>query len=166
MELREKGAEKQVRAERNGGGGSVGGREASLMGNSEQNDPFTYAIIGCAIAVHRRLGPGLLEAVYQECLEVELLGAGFRVKRHPQVGLRYDGLKLDHDFRPDFIVDGRAVLEVKSVAALLPVHGAQLLTYMKLAQIPCGLLINFNVPVLRTGVRRLIWTEPPAGGSV
>ena len=133
---------------------------------SAADDPLTYQIIGCAIAVHKELGPGLLESVYDECMERALTKAGLSFKRKPRIGISYEGSVLDREYRPDFLVEDAVVVEVKSVAHFLPVHQAQLLTYMKLSRIRRGLLINFNVALLVNGIKRLIMTEAPSGASV
>jgi GxxExxY protein len=121
---------------------------------------LTRAIIGAAIEVHRSLGPGLLESAYEECLcrELELQGIAF--ERQKPLPLEYKGLKLECGYRVDLVVDGTVVVEIKSVEALLPIHEAQLLTYMKLGGWKVGLLINFNVPVLKQGIRRLVLGLP------
>ena len=118
-------------------------------------DPLVAAIIGCAIEVHRVLGPGLLESPYRRCLARE-----FTLKRLPfetEVALPvvYKGERLNCGFRLDFVVEGRVVVEVKSVARLMPIHSAQLLTYMKLLSAPRGVLLNFNVPLMKYGIRCL-----------
>lgn len=102
-------------------------------------------IVGCAIEVHKELGPGLLESVYQGCLVRELLLKGFDVKTHIAVPVRYKGLEVNCNLRLDILVEDLVVVELKSVEAMLPLFSAQLLTYMKLLQKPKGLLINFNV---------------------
>ncbi len=130
------------------------------------DDPLTYQIIGCAMRVHKQLGPGLMESAYEECLERELVKSRLTVQRQPRIGISYEGSILDKEYRPDFIVNGEVVVELKSVAAFLPVHQAQLLTYLKLSQIERGLLINFNVALLKTGIKRLIMTKAPLGASV
>lgn len=116
----------------------------------------THQIIGAAIEVHRERGPGLLEVVYEECLSRELAGRGLEVGRQRPVPIRYKGRQLHQTLRLDMVVNNQVVLELKSVDKLTPLHEAQLLTYLKLAEIRAGLLINFNVEVLRNGVRRLL----------
>jgi GxxExxY protein len=116
---------------------------------------ITSKIIGAAIEVHRALGPGLLESAYQACLAHELEVSGKPFEAGKPLPLRYKGVRLDCGYRLDFIVAGLIVVEVKSVAALAAIHTAQLVTYLKLANCPAGLLINFNVPVLTRGVRRV-----------
>ena len=130
--------------------------------DQSQRDPLTYRIIGCAMAVHRFLGPGLLESVYEECLNGELTRSGLHIARQPALSVEYDGRIINRIFRPDFVVNREVVVEVKSVVALQPVHQAQLLTYMKLAGIERGLIINFNCEYLIRGVRRFILTRQRA----
>jgi GxxExxY protein len=130
------------------------------------DDPLTYAIIGCAMRVHRELGPGLLESAYEECLSRSMSKSGLSIERQPRVKISYEGTILHREYRPDFVVQDEVVVEVKSVGGFLPVHQAQLLTYMKLAEIESGLLINFNVALLKDGIKRMIMTKAPNGASV
>ena|SRR5215204_5677499 len=113
-------------------------------------------VIGCAIEVHRRLGPGLLESAYRDALVIELLVAGFDVQKERRVAIEYRGEPIGNAFRLDIVVEGQLVVEVKSVEKIHRVHLAQVLTYLKLANLPCGLLMNFNVTALRLGVKRLL----------
>lgn len=113
-------------------------------------------IIGAAIEVHKTLGPGLLESVYQHCLMDELNRRGISFKTQVKLPLHYKGNNLNKDFIIDLLVEDLIILELKAVEVLLPVHEMQLVTYLKLANIKLGLLINFNVPVLHTGIRRRI----------
>ena len=115
---------------------------------------LTRRIIGCAIEVHRTLGPGLMEVVYETCLCHELARTGLKFDRQKAIGIVYKETRLDLDFRADIIVEDAVLLEIKAVQAIVPVHEAQLLTYLRLTRLPIGLLLNFNVPVLREGVRR------------
>ena len=117
---------------------------------------LTRQIIGAAIEVHRELGPGLLESAYEECLCHELRLRGLAFERQVPLPLVYKGAKLDCGYRIDVLVERRVVVEVKSVECVLPIHEAQLLTYLKLGGWRVGLLINFNVPLLKDGIRRLI----------
>lgn len=112
--------------------------------------------IEAAIDVHKHLGPGLLESVYVHCLSNELFQRGLYVVREVFVPVHYKGQTLDLDFRIDLLVENELVVEVKAAEALLPVHEAQLLTYLKLADKRLGLLINFNVPLLKDGIKRKI----------
>jgi GxxExxY protein len=115
---------------------------------------ITKTIIGCAIEVHRTLGPGLLESAYEECLIFELLKKGLNLQRQQPVPVVYKEIKLDYGYRIDILVESSVVIELKAVDAINPVHEAQLLTYLKFAHKPIGLLINFNVATLKDGVRR------------
>ena len=121
----------------------------------ELND-LTENIIGCAIKVHRVLGPGLLESTYETCLVYELTKAGLKAERQVAVPVIYEGLRLDADYFIDILVEDTVILELKSVEHLLPIHEAQLLTYLKLANKKLGLLINFNVMLLKNGIKRRI----------
>ncbi|MDH7516189.1 MAG: GxxExxY protein [Bacteroidota bacterium] len=116
----------------------------------------TEPIIRCALKVHNTLGPGLLESAYQKCLAYEFRKQGIIFEQQKILPLQYDGLELDCGYRLDFVVQQTVILEVKSVDRLLPIHDAQLLTYMRLCNMPVGLLLNFNVPLLRDGIRRLL----------
>ena len=119
-------------------------------------DPRTSPIIGAAIEVHRNLGPGLLESAYEECLCHELHLRGLDCKRQVPLPLLYKGLKLDCGYKIDLIVQDEVLLELKAVERLLPIHEAQLLTYLKLTGKRVGLLINFNVPLLTQGIIRRV----------
>ena len=121
----------------------------------ELND-LTEKIIGCAIKVHRVLGPGLLESAYEVCLVHELRKAGLKADRQLALPVIYEGLRLDADYFIDIMVEDIVVLELKSVEHLLPIHEAQLLTYLKLANKKLGLLMNFNVTQLKNGIKRRI----------
>ena len=121
----------------------------------ELND-LTEKIIGCAIKVHRVLGPGLLESAYEVCLLHELTKAGLKAERQVKVPIVYDGLNLEADYFIDILVEDTVVLELKSVEHMLPIHEAQLLTYLKLANKKLGLLINFNITLLKNGIKRRI----------
>ncbi len=120
---------------------------------------LTERIIGLAMEVHRTLGPGLLESVYEHCLCFELKTAGMAFERQVGVPVMYKGQKLAERYRIDMVVERMVAVEVKSVEALLPVHQAQLLTYLKVTQLPLGLLLNFNSAVLKDGIRRLVLTR-------
>ena len=123
--------------------------------------PLTHAILGACIEVHEQLGPGLLESAYEECLALEMRQRGLRFERQPRVAIVYRGRRIEHAFQPDFIVNGEVILEVKAVQTLLNVHKAQLRTYLKLRAVRVGLLVNFNVPLLRKGgIRRITLSSP------
>jgi GxxExxY protein len=116
----------------------------------------TEAIIGAAIEVHRHLGPGLLESVYEAALAYEIANRGISVERQKPVPLVYKGLKFDEGFRLDLLVASEVVVELKCVDVILPIHEAQLISYLKLTGLKVGLLINFKVPVLKQGIKRLV----------
>jgi GxxExxY protein len=116
---------------------------------------LTEGVIGCAIEVHRTLGPGLLESVYRECLTLELAANGFGFERELCLPLMYKGQKVRNPLRIDLLVSGTLVVEVKAVEALHPIHKAQVITYLKLMGCPAGLLMNFNTTSLRSGLHRL-----------
>jgi len=120
---------------------------------------LTRRILGCAIEVHRVLGPGLLESIYLQCLQYELSTNGLRFVAQKGVPILYKGITLEACYRIDLIVEDIVVVEVKCVDALLPVHQAQTVTYLRLTGCPAALLINFNVPRLMDGVRRLLNTR-------
>lgn len=123
---------------------------------SRDINKITSAIIGAAIEVHRQLGPGLLESAYLECLSPELVLRGIPFERDKPLPLEYKGVRLECGYRLDLLVAGCVVVEIKSLEALAPVHDAQLLTYLRLGGWRVGLLINFNVAVLKNGIHRKI----------
>lgn len=120
------------------------------------DNELTHQIIGAAIEVHRVLGPGLLEDTYEECLARELTLRNVRFEQQKPLPLVYKDLKLEAGYRLDLLVEGRIVVELKAVEALAPIHEAIVLTYLRLSGCRLGLLINFNVPVLKDGIRRFI----------
>lgn len=117
---------------------------------------ITQEIIGAAIEVHKALGPGLLESAYEECLCYELRLRGLAYERQVELPLTYKGIKLDCGYRLDVVVEDTVLLELKCVERLLPIHEAQLLTYLRLSGVGIGLLMNFNVPVMRDGIVRRV----------
>jgi GxxExxY protein len=119
-------------------------------------DEITQQIIGAAIKIHRRLGPGLLESAYEACLAYELEKSGLRVQRQKAVPLVYEMVKLDCGFRADMVVEGRVVVEIKCKEVLHPVDQAQLLSHLRLLNMQVGLLINFHVVVLKDGIKRMV----------
>jgi GxxExxY protein len=121
-----------------------------------RSSDLTPEIISAAIKIHRRLGPGLLESAYEACIAHELQLAGMRVERQKPVPLFYDTVKLECGFRADLVVEGRVVVELKCKEALHPVDEAQLLSDLRLLNIPVGLLINFHVVLLKDGIRRMV----------
>lgn len=129
----------------------------SIPGNpTDPVNRWTAAVIGSAIEIHRELGPGLLESTYEQCLAYECISRGLKVARQQALPLRYKSVELDCGYRLDLVVEKLLLVEIKSVSELLPVHDAQVLTYLNLARLPVGLLINFNVPVLKWGIRRFV----------
>jgi GxxExxY protein len=115
---------------------------------------ITKIVIGCAIEVHRNLGPGLLESAYEDCLVYELIKKGLKIEKQHPVPVVYKEIKLDYGYRIDVLVENSIIIELKAVDSINPVHEAQLLTYMKFAQKSIGLLINFNVTMLKHGIKR------------
>ncbi len=126
------------------------------MAVPHQNDRLTEQIIGFAIEVHRHLGPGLLEATYEECLCHELKQNSVAFRRQVPLPVVYKSVRLDCGYRIDIVVENQVILELKTVERLMPIHEAQVLTYMKLSGLQTGLLLNFNTAVLKDGIRRLM----------
>ncbi len=119
-------------------------------------DQLSNRVIGCALEVHRTLGPGLLESAYEQCLAHELSQSGIPFKLQHPLPVKYKDAKLDCGYRIDLFVDDKLIVELKSVDKIMGIHRAQLLTYMKLAKVKVGLLINFNVKTLKTGIKRFV----------
>ena len=117
---------------------------------------LTRKIIGAAIEVHREKGPGLLESIYEECMDIELELQEMRFERQKRIPLTYKGRNIPVDLRTDLVVENQVIVELKAVEKLLPIHKAQVLTYLKLTGCKIGLLINFNVTVLKNGIKRII----------
>jgi GxxExxY protein len=121
------------------------------------NKQLTHEIIGSAIEVHKVLGPGLLESAYELCMAHELTARGIRFAKQKPLPVIYKGLKLEGGYRIDLLVEGRVVVELKAIDRLAPIHDATLLTCLRLSECKIGLIINFNVQVLKVGIRRLVW---------
>ena len=119
-------------------------------------DQLSNRVIGCALHVHRTLGPGLLESAYEQCLAHELSQSGIGFKLQWPLPVEYKGIKLDCGYRVDLFVDDELIVELKSVDKITGIHKAQLLTYMKLSEVKVGLLINFNVEILKNGIKRFV----------
>src|SRR6476660_7174493 len=119
-------------------------------------DELSRRVIGCAIEVHRTLGPGSLESTYRQCLAYELSHAGLSFQMELPLPVRYKETLLDCGYRIDLLVNGDLIVETKSVEALVPIHQAQIFTYLRLAKVPVGLLINFNVTKLQDGIKRFV----------
>ena len=120
-----------------------------------ENNSLTDAIIGAAISVHRELGPGLLESTYEKCLAFELTQSGLQIAAQQEIPIKYKGQSFEGGFRADLIVGNKVLIELKSIDQLSPIHTSQVITYLKLTGLPTALLINFNVPVLKTGLKRI-----------
>ena len=130
-----------------------------------REDRITDKIIGAAIEVHRAIGPGLLESAYEECLCYELSQQGLPFSRQVPLPVRYKDVKLDCGYRIDLFVDDLVIVELKAIESLSPIHEAQLLTYLKLAGKRVGLLINFNVPILKQELKRMVNQFPDSSAS-
>lgn len=121
----------------------------------EENDPLTQTVIGLAIEVHKQLGPGLLESAYEACLCYELSEKGISFDRQVDLPVSYKSIEIGAGYRLDIVVENKLIIELKTVERILPVHEAQLLTYLKFSGIRTGLILNFNAAVLKDGIRRL-----------
>jgi GxxExxY protein len=132
------------------------------MRDREKLDEISRRIIGAAIEVHRHLGPGLLESAYQSCLAFELQQLGLKVEEQRSLPVVYEQVKLDCGYRLDFVVEDEIIVEIKAIEQLLPIHEAQLLSYLRLAKKRVGLLMNFHVPVLKNGLKRIVNEFPDA----
>jgi len=128
-------------------------------------DKLSEQVIGACIEVHRALGPGLLESAYEECLCHELSLRSISFERQVSLPIIYKGVKLDCGYRLDVIIEGKLILELKAVESLQPIHEAQVLTYLKLTRKSVALLINFNVPVLKAGLKRIVHQYPEFSAS-
>src|SRR5690348_3759850 len=126
------------------------------MAVSEQYTQLTEQIIGAAMRVHTQIGPGLLESAYEACLAFELTSSGLAVERQKPLPVVYRDVQLDCGYRLDLVIQDAIVVEIKSVDALIPIHTAQILSYLKLSGYHVGLLINFNVLHLRSGIKRIL----------
>lgn len=126
------------------------------VATERQENDISGKIIGAAIEVHKKLGPGLLESAYEECLCCEMQLSGIEFKRQVPLSLNYKGVVLDCGYRLDLLVEDKVIVELKSIEGLEPIHEAQMLTYLKLRNAWLGLIINFNVIMLKDGVRRLV----------
>ena len=134
----------------------VDGRSSVLEQIPQHLNRISGEIVDASIKVHTHLGPGLLENVYETCLAYELEKRGHKVERQVQLGVNYEGVKLDIGFKLDLLVDSEVIVELKAAEKLLPIHTAQILTYLKLSNCRLGLLINFNVPRLKEGITRFV----------
>ncbi len=130
------------------------------MREHERLDEISHGIIGAAIEVHRHLGPGLLESAYQSCLAFELKQRGLKVEEQKPLPVVYKQVKLDCGYRLDMVVEDEIIVEVKAIEKLLPIHEAQLLSYLRLTRKRVGLLMNFHVPALKSGLKRIVNEYP------
>jgi GxxExxY protein len=135
------------------------------MQEKDRLDSITRRIIGAAIEVHRRIGPGLLESAYEACLAYDLREMGFKVEQQKPLPLVYKNVKLDCGYRLDLVVNDVIVVEIKAIEQLAPIHDAQLLSYLRLSQKRVGLLINFHVRVLKNGLKRIVNDFPDSAIS-
>ena len=126
------------------------------MRENDRLDEISHRIIGAAIEVHRHLGPGLLESAYQSCLAFELKQLGLKVEEQKPLPVVYKQVKLDCGYRLDMVVEDEIIVEIKAIEKLLPIHDAQLLSYLRLTKKRVGLLMNFHVPVLKNGLKRIV----------
>lgn len=126
------------------------------MGELDELNKITEATIGAAIDVHRALGPGLLESAYQACLAYEPIERGRKVEQQKPLPIVYKSVQLDAGYRLDLLIEDKVIVEIKSIDSIAPIHEAQLLSYLRLSEKKAGLIINFNVKVLRYGIRRLV----------
>jgi GxxExxY protein len=128
----------------------------SPLASSDSINRITSVIIECAIRIHRALGPGLLESAYLACLCLELTKAGLSIEAQKSLPLVYFGVRIDCVYRADLVVEGIVIVEVKSLESLAPVHGRQLLTYLRVADCPAGLLLNFGARTMKEGIKRIL----------
>lgn len=127
-----------------------------MEGEEQGLNEITEVILGAAITVHRNLAPGLLESTYEACLVYEFVERGMKVERQKSLPVDDRGLRIDCGYRIDLLVDDRVIVELKAVDRVLPIHEAQLLTYLRLSSRRVGLLLNFNVPLMKQGIKRLL----------
>jgi GxxExxY protein len=132
------------------------------MRENDRLDEILHRIIGAAIEVHRHLGPGLLESAYQSCLAFELKQLGLKLEEQKPLPVVYKKVKLDCGYRLDFVVENEIIIEIKAIEKLLPIHDAQLLSCLRLTEKRVGLLMNFHVPVLKNGLKRIVNEFPDA----
>lgn len=147
--------------------GTINRRDAETLSFNE----LTERVIGACIEIHRSLGPGLLESAYEECLCYELSRAGIKFERQKPLPVQYKEVNLECGYRLDLVVEQKLIVELKAVDEIAPIHEAQLLTYLKLSRLTLGLLINFNVPVLKAGIKRIAnnfqdSASPRLGGEI
>jgi len=130
------------------------------LNKEEKLNKITETIIGVAINIHRALGPGLLESAYEVCMVYDLVKEGLKVEQQKPLPIVYRGVKLGCGYRLDLMIENEVIVEIKSVEKLLPIHQAQLMSYLKLSDCRVGLLINFNVKILKNGIKRVVNNFP------
>jgi len=130
------------------------------MNEEERLNKITKTIIGVAINVHRELGPGLLESAYEACMVYDLAQSGLKVEQQKPLPIVYRGVKLECGYRLDLMIENEVIVEIKSIEKLLPIHQAQLMSYLKLTDCKVGLLINFNVNIMKNGIKRVVNNFP------
>jgi GxxExxY protein len=135
------------------------------MEEKDRLDSITRRIIGAAIEVHRRLGPGLLESAYETCLAYELREIGYKIEQQKPLPIVYKDVRLDCGYRLDLVIEDSVIVEVKAVEQLAPIHDAQLLSYLRLSEKRVGLIINFHVRVLKNGLKRIVNDYPDSAVS-
>ena len=134
------------------------------MNGKDRLDQITGSIIGAAIEVHKTLGPGLLESAYDACLAYELRKLGYKIEQQKPLPVIYKEVKLDCGYRLDLVVEDAVIVEIKAIEQLVPIHDAQLISYLRLSDRRVGLIINFHVPLLRNGVKRIVNNFPDSAG--
>ncbi len=130
------------------------------MNEGEKLNRITETIVGVAINIHRTLGPGLLESAYEACMVYDIVQAGLKVEQQKPLPVVYRGVRLECSYRLDLMIENEVIVEIKSIEKLLPIHRAQLMSYLKLSGCKVGLLINFNVEVLKNGIQRVVNNFP------
>jgi GxxExxY protein len=129
---------------------------AEIINMNVPENKITHEIMDCFLKVHKAMGPGLLESIYEECLCYELQKRNMSFSRQISLPILYDGISLKNSLRLDLVVENKVVLELKSIEKILPIHEAQILSYLKLSKLPIGFLVNFNVPLIKNGVKRFV----------
>ena len=127
-----------------------------MLNKGRLHEELTESVIGCGMRVHGHFGPGMLEAIYRRCMEIELQDAGFEIETARRIPLVYKDVNLGCTYEADLIVNGVLIVELKAIEKLAPIHQMQVITYLKLTGCPVGLLMNFNVPLLKQGIRRVV----------
>lgn len=138
---------------------------ANVIDMNQEVNHTTRELMDCFLTVHKQMGPGLLESIYEECLCYELKKRNISFERQKALPLRYDRAILESGLRLDLVVDGKVIVELKSIEKILPVHEAQVISYLKLADMEVGFLVNFNTPLMRDGVKRFVRSNANSASS-